>query len=296
MPSAATTAAPAAYADYSAAIEDPNDRRGRHRRAAALSPDADARGARRRASTSWSRSRHTCAWRTTRRSSPRATGPDASCSSAKTITTSRSRCSCGGWLPDGAIGEMVFAHFTTIAQQAEGGRRLAQRRDDGRRRRVLRGRHSLARISPAASVHASSTIARVSAADVAGEGPGHARQEHAGRLQLRQRRRRLAVLLARNSVAVPRPAALEAVRPSAASSRSNRTDCSCSSAGEGLPRLRFPGFSDIRGYRAMYRDFVRAIREGRAPEMSLERAMDDQRLMDQIYASLRSRRLPTRCL
>ena len=53
--------------------------------------------------------------------------------------------------------------------------------------------------------------------------------------------------------------------------------------GEGLPRLRFPGFSDIRGYRAMYRDFAGSIRDGRQPEMSLERAMDDQRLMDQIY-------------
>jgi UDP-N-acetylglucosamine 3-dehydrogenase len=53
---------------------------------------------------------------------------------------------------------------------------------------------------------------------------------------------------------------------------------------KGLPRLLFPGFRDIRGYKAMYRDFIRAIRENRAPEMSLERAIDDQRLMDQIYA------------
>jgi predicted dehydrogenase len=36
----------------------------------------------------------------------------------------------------------------------------------------------------------------------------------------------------------------------------------------------------------MYRDFARAIRDGRPPEMSLERATDDQRLMDQIYGSL----------
>ncbi len=48
-------------------------------------------------------------------------------------------------------------------------------------------------------------------------------------------------------------------------------------------RLLFPGYRDIRGYKAMYRDFIRAIREGTAPEMSLERAMDDQRLMDRIY-------------
>jgi predicted dehydrogenase len=56
--------------------------------------------------------------------------------------------------------------------------------------------------------------------------------------------------------------------------------------GSGLPRIVFPGFRDIRGYRAMYRDFVGAIREGRQPEMSLERAVEDQRLMDQIYASV----------
>jgi predicted dehydrogenase len=56
--------------------------------------------------------------------------------------------------------------------------------------------------------------------------------------------------------------------------------------GRRMPRLVFPGFRDIRGYRAMYRDFHRAITTGAAPEMSLERAMDDQRLMDQIYASL----------
>jgi predicted dehydrogenase len=56
--------------------------------------------------------------------------------------------------------------------------------------------------------------------------------------------------------------------------------------GVGLPRILFPGFRDIRGYRAMYQDFARAIREGRQPEMSLERAVDDHRLMDQIYATV----------
>jgi predicted dehydrogenase len=56
--------------------------------------------------------------------------------------------------------------------------------------------------------------------------------------------------------------------------------------GRGLPRVVWPGVSDFRGYRAMYRDFLHAIRTGAAPEMSLERAMDDQRLMDQVYASL----------
>lgn len=56
--------------------------------------------------------------------------------------------------------------------------------------------------------------------------------------------------------------------------------------GRGLPRLVLPGLIDIRGYRAMYRDFLVAIRKGTAPEMSLERAMSDHRLMEQIYASI----------
>src|SRR5687768_3348036 len=59
--------------------------------------------------------------------------------------------------------------------------------------------------------------------------------------------------------------------------------------GHGIPRLLLPGFRDIRGYRGMYRDFLNAIRTGQGPEMSLERAMDDQRLMDQIYATVERR-------
>lgn len=56
--------------------------------------------------------------------------------------------------------------------------------------------------------------------------------------------------------------------------------------GEGFPQIVFPGFRDIRGYQAMYRDFRESIQSGRAPEMSIERAMDDQRLMDMVYQSL----------
>ena len=55
--------------------------------------------------------------------------------------------------------------------------------------------------------------------------------------------------------------------------------------GTGVPRLVLPGFEDIRGYRAMYRDFLGAVRTNRQPEMSLETAIADQRLMDQIYAT-----------
>jgi predicted dehydrogenase len=56
--------------------------------------------------------------------------------------------------------------------------------------------------------------------------------------------------------------------------------------GEGVPRIIFPGFRDIRGYQAMYRDFRESIEQNRQPQMSLERAIEDQLLMDQIYSSL----------
>ena len=51
------------------------------------------------------------------------------------------------------------------------------------------------------------------------------------------------------------------------------------------PEVLFPGLRDIRGYQAMYRDFARSIRTGSPPEMSLEAAMADQRLMERIYAT-----------
>ena len=55
----------------------------------------------------------------------------------------------------------------------------------------------------------------------------------------------------------------------------------------GLSWIAIPGLlQDIRGYRAMYRDFAASIRAGRQPEMSLERAVEDQRLMDQVYGSV----------
>lgn len=50
----------------------------------------------------------------------------------------------------------------------------------------------------------------------------------------------------------------------------------------GLPRLVHPGWRDIRGYRAMYLDFSRAIRTGAPPQMSLERAREDHELVEQV--------------
>jgi predicted dehydrogenase len=52
--------------------------------------------------------------------------------------------------------------------------------------------------------------------------------------------------------------------------------------GRRLPRLVAPGFADVRGYRAMYRDFAAAVREHRQPEMDLERALADHLLMERL--------------
>ena len=56
--------------------------------------------------------------------------------------------------------------------------------------------------------------------------------------------------------------------------------------GEGLPRVTCPGLRDIRGYQAMYRDLAASIETGGQPEMSLERAAADHRLMTEVYGSL----------
>ena len=189
----------------------PEDRRRRHRGAAALSPDADAARRSPPASTCWSRSRRSCAWTTTRRSSA------ARDRAGRVVLVGENdhykplavqlRALLAGRR---ARRDGVRALHDDRAQ-AEGGRRLAQRRSDGGRRRVLRGRHSLA--APGRQPRpAHRRSARVSSAGVPGRAR-HARQEHDGRVPLRQRRRRLAVLLARDSVAVPRAAAVEAVRP-----------------------------------------------------------------------------------
>ncbi|HET7387104.1 MAG TPA: Gfo/Idh/MocA family oxidoreductase [Nocardioidaceae bacterium] len=53
--------------------------------------------------------------------------------------------------------------------------------------------------------------------------------------------------------------------------------------GRAAPRVIVPGWRDVRGYQAMYADFARAIRAGGQPQMSLESAQADHRLMEQVY-------------
>ena len=54
------------------------------------------------------------------------------------------------------------------------------------------------------------------------------------------------------------------------------------------PRIMFPGFRDISGYKAMFADFLSAIRTGREPEMTLARARRDLELVEAAYRTSRS--------
>ena len=152
----------------------------------------------------------------------RATRPGASCSSARTITTSRWRSGCARLLADGVDRRDGVRALHDDRPAAEDRRRLAQRRGDGRRRRVLRGRHPLAAPRRQPRARASSTIQRLPAVGVARRARP-ARQEHDGGVPLRQRRGRLAVLLARDSVAASAACGCRSCSAATASSRSSRT-------------------------------------------------------------------------
>ena len=53
-------------------------------------------------------------------------------------------------------------------------------------------------------------------------------------------------------------------------------------------RLHFPGFRDISGYGAMWRDFLTAFAAGREPDMTLELARRDLALVEHCYRSAAS--------
>lgn len=51
-------------------------------------------------------------------------------------------------------------------------------------------------------------------------------------------------------------------------------------------RFYIPGVNDLAGYKAMFRDFFAALRQGRQPEMTLAHAKRDTELVEQAYASM----------
>jgi predicted dehydrogenase len=186
-------------------------------------------------------------------------------------------------IADGAIGEMVFAHFTTIAHRLKSAGDW--RNDDAMAggdaffEEGIHWLHLAGSLGPA--------IASISGLrpDTSREGPD--RRVKSMLVAFRYDNGAVGSLYYSREI----PSLLRGLRLSKLYGRSGVITFESNGAfvivrGRGLPRFVVPGVRDIRGYQAMYRDFLRAIRGGGAPEMRLERAIDDQRLMDQIYASL----------
>jgi predicted dehydrogenase len=185
-------------------------------------------------------------------------------------------------LAAGTIGEMVFAHFTTLA------RRL-KTADDWRNDETMAGGdaffeegihwlHLAGSLGP--------TITSVTGYRPVASREGPDRRAKSMLAAFRYDNGAVGALYYSREV----PSLLRGMRLSKLFGRDGIITFESNGAfvlvrGRGLPKLLLPGVRDARGYQAMYRDFARAIRLGAAPEMSLERAMADHVLMDQVYAS-----------
>jgi predicted dehydrogenase len=190
------------------------------------------------------------------------------------------------YIADNVIGEMVFGHFTTIARRLKGA-------DDWRNDEALAGGDAFFE-EGIHWLHIANSLGP-SITEIRGYRPAPAREDrgHGDR-----RAKSMLVAFRYDNGAVGSlyysreiPSLFRGLRLSKIYGRRGVITFESNGAvmlvrGRGLPRLVVPGVRDVRGYRAMYRDFVRAIGGGTAPEMSLERAMADQALMDQVYASL----------
>ena len=184
-------------------------------------------------------------------------------------------------LKDGAIGEMVFAHFTTLVKKFKTA-------DDWRNDETMAGgdaffEEGIHWLHVANSLGPVMTSAQGYRPAASRSGPDT--RAKSMMVAFRYDNEAVGSLFYSREV----PSLLRGFRVSKLFGRQGIITFESNGAfvlvrGRGLPRLLLPGFRDIRGYRAMHRDFVGAVREGRAPEMSLEAAIADQRLMDQIYA------------
>ena len=183
-------------------------------------------------------------------------------------------------LAEGVIGELVFAHFMTLA------RRL-KTSDDWRNDETMAGgdaffEEGIHWLHFAASLGPRITSIQGYRPSISRQGPD--RRAKSMMVAFRYDNDAVGSLYYSREI----PSLLRGLRVSKLLGRGGIISFECNGLfvivrGAGFPRLIVPGFRDIRGYRAMYRDFVQSIRNGRQPQMSLERAIEDQRLMDQVY-------------
>jgi predicted dehydrogenase len=187
-------------------------------------------------------------------------------------------------IADGAIGDVVFTYFTTIAKRLKTA-------DDWRNDETMAGgdaffEEGIHWLHLASSLGPRITTIEGFRPSVSRDGPD--RRAKSMLVSFRYDRGGVGSLYYSREI----PSLLKGMRLSAIYGREGVITFESNglfilARGKGLPKFILPGFYDFRGYRAMYRDFLRAIGEGSAPEMSLERAMDDQRLMGQVYESVR---------
>ena len=185
-------------------------------------------------------------------------------------------------LAEGVIGDLVMASFTTIAERPKEGGDWRNDEDvaggDAFFEEGIHWLHLAGSLGPRIVQHLRAPT-RGRRATTSGDRRGRsmlvAFDYDTGAVGV-------AALLARDPVAAARACA----SPSSTAARGVITFESNGGAvlvrGKGRPRVVLPGYRDIRGYRAMYRDFVSAIRTGRQPEMSVERALEDHLLMEAV--------------
>ena len=186
-------------------------------------------------------------------------------------------------LADGAIGEMVFAHFTSIVRKLKAA-------DDWRNDEAMAGgdaffEEGIHWLHLAGSLGPSITMVHGYRPSAPRDGPDT--RVKSMMVAFRYDNQAVGSLYYSREI----PSLLRGLRLSKLYGRNGIITFESNGLfvlvrGQGVPKVLLPGFRDMRGYKAMYRDFVSAIRTSRVPQMSLERAMDDQRLMDQIDASV----------
>jgi predicted dehydrogenase len=184
---------------------------------------------------------------------------------------------------DGVIGEMVFAHFTTLVHRLKTA-------DDWRNDESMAGgdaffEEGIHWLHIANSLGPRITMIHGHRPSVSREGPD--KRAKSMMVAFRYDNGAVGALYYSREV----PSLLRGLRLSKLFGRDGIITFESNGAfvvvrSKGFPRVIFPGVRDIRGYQAMYRDFYRAINSGTAPQMSLERAIEDQRLMEQVYATL----------
>jgi predicted dehydrogenase len=187
-------------------------------------------------------------------------------------------------MADDVIGEMVFAQFTTIAHRLK-------RADDWRNDEAMAGgdaffEEGIHWLHIAGSLGPTITSAHGFRPSVSRTGPD--RRAKSMMVALRYDNDAVGTLYYSREI----PSLFRGLRVSKIQGRTGTISFESNGLfvfvhGDRRTGFYVPGLlRDVRGYKAMYRDFAASIAEGRAPEMNLERAIDDHRLMDQIYASV----------